>query len=147
LELKCDLAKLKEALVGADATLGTLHKRLFAKLRPRNEQQAKDLIVQLQKWLDFQVILEDTLKKDPNKNFLAYLKVREDADTLQGIPATEKQKELVRAIIKGIDECEVGKLDAKCKDARKRMDRPAMEDLVAKAKVCFGLFFPTHSSG
>jgi hypothetical protein len=88
----------------------------------------------LKQWVDLAQVLTHVLTLDPNANYAKYWAVSEDAGKLAHIPASAAQMDLVGRVQQAIDSCEVGKLDKKLVDARKRMDRAAMEELKIKAQ-------------
>jgi hypothetical protein len=134
LDTKTDMAKMKHSLTTIDGHLKTLGKRIFPQFRPRHENEVKEQIVNLQKWLDEEVKLDAVLKTDPNKNFKGYTEEKASCEKLAHIPKTDSQHEKYNKLVDLLANCEVQKLDSQCQDARKRMDKAAMEECVVKAK-------------
>jgi len=134
LATKTDIAKMKTSLTTIDGHLKTIGKRLFPQYRPRFEKEVKDQIALLQMWLDEEAKLDKVLDTDPNKNFKGYTEQKAACEKLDHIPKTASQTEKYDKLVHLLANCEVQKLDSKCQDARKKMDRAAMEECLEKAK-------------
>jgi len=133
LDAVTDYDQLKRAVQSVDAVLGSLGARSFAGQRPRNEEQAKAHLADLQQWKDHEAVMEGVLKTDPNTNYHKYWAALEAAQALGGIPKSAKQAQLVAQVESAIDNCEVGKLDKRAVQARKHVRRADMQECVAQA--------------
>jgi len=133
LDTKTDMAKMKHSLTTIDGHLKSLGKRIYPQFRPRFENEVKQQIVLLQQWVDQEAKIDEILKTDPNKNFKGYTECKEACEKLSHIPKTAAQQEKYDKLVDLLANCEVQKLDSKCVDARKRMDREAMEECIKNA--------------
>lgn len=133
LDTKTDIEKMKVSLTLIDGHLKSLGKRIFPQFRPRNEGSVKEQIALLQLWLNEEAKLDAVLKTDPNKNFKGYTEEKAACEKLAHIPKTDSQSEKFNKLVDLLANCEVQKLDSKCQDARKRMDRAAMEECIKNA--------------
>ena len=132
-DTKTDINRMKQSLTTIEGNLKSIGKRIFPTVRPRWEKEIKEQIVLLQMWLDEEVKLDKVLQTDPNKNFKGYTEEKAACEKLNHIPKTAPQKEKYDKLVDLLANCEVQKLDSKCQDARKRMDRALMEDCLKKA--------------
>jgi len=123
-----DIGKMREAVSHVDGHLKSLGKRLFPDCRPRWEKETAERIVFLQKCVDEEVKVDKLLPTDPNKNFKGWTEQKVQLDSVSHVPKTASQKEKFTKFLTTLENCEVQKLDYKCIDGRKRMDRALMED-------------------
>ncbi len=134
LDRKNDYTGLKEAIDQVEPTIGTLRK-IFPEYNPRNLAQGKKHLADLKKWVDLEKELEAILAQDANKPavYKELWRIFETCEELISIPRTAKQRELHERARSEIAKSEVGKLDIEAKEAKSKMHRDRMEEIVSKA--------------
>jgi myosin heavy subunit len=134
MDARNDYDAIKSAVKSCDDILGTLGSRVYREYRPRNEQEGKQHLANLQLWVDEENKMEQVLETDPNKNYPAYWAQRERCNAIKHIPMSSRQQELYSKLDDSINNCEVGKLDNRCVAARKIMIRADLEACLATAR-------------
>jgi len=133
-DTQTDIGKMREAVSHVDGHLKSLGKNLFPNVRPRWEREVAERIVLLQKCVDEEVKVLKLLETDPNKNFKTWTEQKVQLDVVKDTPKTPSQKETFTKFLTTLANCEVQKLDNKCIDGRKRVDKALMQDCDVKAK-------------
>jgi len=129
-----DIGKMREAISHVDGHLRSIGKNLFPGVRPRWEKEVAERIVLLQKCVDEEVKVDKLLPTDPNKSFKEWTEQKVQLDSVSHVPKTASQKQKFEKFLTTLENCEVQKLDYKCIDGRKRMDKALMQECDKNAK-------------
>ena len=142
-----DIAKLQSALDLVEPTLrGEMESQkhddgsrrgnmaaVFPGVVPLNLAEGKKHRDDLQKWKDLEARLETLLGKDPNKVYYELADACETAIELDGIPQTQKQKDLVQQAHEARETCTLGKIDKEAKECLEVLDPERMRAVQARA--------------
>lgn len=132
--LRTDYNALKSALGEVDSTLGNIGRRLFPRIRPRNEQKGKDYLIGLQVWMDEEINMTKVLETSISSNYAAYWDAFARCQKIQHVARSPKQGQLYDQIDSAIRNSEQGQVDVALTEASKKMLRPEMQTLVSKAQ-------------
>ncbi|KAH9259339.1 hypothetical protein BASA81_002382 [Batrachochytrium salamandrivorans] len=134
ISLRTDYNALKSALGEVDQVLGAIGKRVFPRVRPRNEQKGKEYLIGLQVWMDEEINMSKVIETSVSSNYAGYWDAFERCQKILHVARSPKQTSLYDQIDSAIRNSEQGQLDMGLVDANKKMLRPEMKAGVVKAQ-------------